>query len=124
GCFHYDPRTGRTRRLASPSNGAWAGPALASEGRYVLMIGGAARASEKEWKNQSDILRYDSRTDSWTQIGNLPLRARGMGAWRVAPDTVYCAGGYADRPEGGGGFSDRGFLISISTGKVREAVPL
>lgn len=121
----YNPATAAWRELAPRPHKAH-GFQLASYGRYIYAFGGFAfdPNNNPKWKSIDSIDRFDTVTETWATVGQLP-RARSSNVVATVGSKAYLIGGWDSTPKTPGDlegtFHSAVDVFDMATEKVRVA---
>jgi N-acetylneuraminic acid mutarotase len=96
------------RRVSTIPGGPLALPAIAVSGSGVYLFGGCSMPSSGKALNHKAAYRYESSTNRWKTIRDLPVANRGLSAVAFGKTSIYLFGGYTDS-----GFSSEVLLYDI-----------
>jgi N-acetylneuraminate epimerase len=87
---------GEWRSAGEIPGGALALPAIAASGSAIYLFGGCSMTAAGKVVNHARAYRYDSVSNHWTRIRDLPAGNRGLSAVAYGARSIYLFGGYTD----------------------------
>lgn len=112
-------RKGEWQRVSRIPAGVVALPAIAVSGSSVYLFGGCSIDADGKVMNHSQLLRYDTASNRWKAMRDLPARNRGLSAVAFGERSILLFGGYTDK-----GFSSEVFLYDTASDTYRKLKPM
>jgi N-acetylneuraminic acid mutarotase len=110
---------GEWRRESSIPGGPLALPAIAVSGPFIYLFGGCSMRADGKVVNHTAAHRYDTGTNQWTHVRDLPAGNRGLSAVAMHDDFIYVLGGYTDL-----GFSPDVLFYDVRKNTYRRVNPM
>jgi N-acetylneuraminic acid mutarotase len=110
---------GAWRSVTEVPDGALALPAIAVSRSAIYLFGGCSIRADGKVANHTRAYRYDSNTDQWKSLRDLPAGNRGLSAVAYGDQSILLFGGYTDA-----GFSSDVLLYDIQTDTYSRLKPM